>query len=186
MKISSLLPLKEIISYGFAVAFCGCGLAVLQVPNPKRIGAAKVLFLLGALSASGASIMWLVNIDNGSVRALVSILAFGLIGWGAVELFRFAGHTEPITQTNPTTTEPQMSPQALPSQPSAPQAALSPKTEANTSVKTVKSHDTASRKSAASSINQTMTNSSGGMQAGRDIIVGEKPSPAPTKKDNKP
>lgn len=32
-------------------------------------------------------------------------------------------------------------------------------------------------------INQTMTNSPGGIQAGRDVTIGAKPTPAPTKKD---
>jgi hypothetical protein len=37
-----------------------------------------------------------------------------------------------------------------------------------------------------SSVNQTMTNSPNGIQAGRDATIGEKPSPVPTEKDRKP
>ena len=37
-----------------------------------------------------------------------------------------------------------------------------------------------------STLKQTMTNSPGGIQAGRDVTIGQKPSPTVTKKDGKP
>jgi hypothetical protein len=139
------------------------------------------LFVLGALSASGASIMWLMSIDRLGMRAIASIIVFGLIGWGTVELFRFAGHTEPIVVS--------------PSSPSpTPQTLLSPpekQTQANVPAVLKPTKNRTEAKSRRSGVErptsgQVITNSPGAMQAGRDITVGQKPSPAPTKEDKKP
>ncbi len=67
------------------------------MPNPKRILASKVFFVLGAITASGASIMSLVSLsDNLWVRLFVSFSIFGLIGAGTIEAIRFAGHTQTL------------------------------------------------------------------------------------------
>jgi hypothetical protein len=47
-----------------------------------------------------------------------------------------------------------------------------------------KPHNQNSKQSSA--VNQTMTNSPAGIQAGRDVNIGQRPSPPPTKEDKKP
>ncbi len=89
--------MRELISWTVALVFYGFGLGVLQVPNSKRIIASKVFFVLGAITASGASIMSLVSLtDNLPARLIVSFCVFGLIGAGTIEAIRFAGHTQKI------------------------------------------------------------------------------------------
>ncbi len=177
--------MRELISYAVALVLYGFGLGVLQVPNPKRIIASRVLLVLGAVSASGASFMWLTSAsDRLWGRALLSILVFGLIGWATVEAIRFAGHTEPLAA----------SPASSPLPPAHPQPTLAQPPAANTpEVSQKQANDrprsqlkARSKSQAAPAINQTMTNSAGAIQAGRDVTVGQKPSPTATEKDKKP
>ena len=185
---AALLPMRELISYAVALILYGFGLGVLQVPNPKRIIASRILFALGALSALGASIMWLGSVSEKLwVRALVSILICGLIGWATVEAFRFAGHTEPFVV--PPSPSPSPSPSPLVSLPSPPV----PTPEIASLVPLTKKTATESPRSQVhpkqpSTVNQTMTNSPSGIQAGGDVTIGGKPpSATPTpNKDRKP
>jgi multisubunit Na+/H+ antiporter MnhG subunit len=88
---------RELISWAVVFAFYGFGLGVLQVPNPKRIIAARVFFVLGAISATGATIMSGVSLsDNLWIRLTVSFFLFGLIGAGTIEAIRFAAHTQKV------------------------------------------------------------------------------------------
>jgi len=94
---------RELISYAVALIFYGFGFGVLQVPNPKRVIASKICFVLGAMFASGATIMWgFSSSDNLWVRITASFFVFGLIGVGTVEAIRFAGHTQKIETTSAT------------------------------------------------------------------------------------
>ena len=91
------------------------------MPNPKRIIASRVFFVLGAISATGASIMGLSSLsDNFWIRFIAGFFVFGLIGAGTVEAIRFAGHTEQIA---PPTVVPTPTASLPPSPTPAPQAA---------------------------------------------------------------
>ncbi|MEP7037477.1 MAG: hypothetical protein ABI891_03965 [Acidobacteriota bacterium] len=94
--------MRDLISWAVAFIFYGFGLGVLQVPNPKRVIASKVFFILGAVSASGVSIMSLISIsDNLVTRLIISFCVFGFIGAATVEAIRFAAHTEPTKSEIP-------------------------------------------------------------------------------------
>lgn len=96
--------MRELFSWAIVLVFYGFGLGVLQVHNPKRIIASKVFFVLGAISASGASIMALVSLsDNLWVRLIASFCVFGLVGAGTIEAIKFAGHTQNLESDSPIT-----------------------------------------------------------------------------------
>ncbi len=185
--------MREFISYSVALLMYGLGIAVLQVPNPKRIIASRILFALGAIVAVGASSMWLESVSERLwVRALLSILVCGVIGWATVEVIRFAGHTEPLIvspASSPGTSLPSHSPEPAPE--IEPKAAVT----ATPEISTTKTPKTEPRPrqlppdqnlKQPSAINQTISNSPGAILAGRDVNVGEKPSPSATEKDRKP
>jgi multisubunit Na+/H+ antiporter MnhG subunit len=99
---------RELFSWAVVLVFYGFGLGVLQVPNPKRIIASKICFVLGVIAASGASIISLISLsDNLSVRLFVSFCVFGLIGAVTVEAIRFAEHTQKIEPNRLTEAQPQ-------------------------------------------------------------------------------
>lgn len=69
----------------------------MQAPNPKRIIASRIFFILSAFFASITFVMLLTIIsDNFWLRIILSFCIFGLIGVGLVEAYIFAGHTEKI------------------------------------------------------------------------------------------
>jgi hypothetical protein len=89
--------MRELLTWGATLVFYGFGLGVLQVPNPKRVVAAKVFFVFGALWGIGVTSMWAISTPrNLAFRLVFEFLLIGLIGAGTIELFRFANYTEPI------------------------------------------------------------------------------------------
>src|SRR6185295_8200227 len=104
--------MRELLTWGVTLIFYGFGLGVLQVPNPKRVIAAKAFFLFGALWGIGVTSMWAVSTPrNWLFRLVFEFAILGLIGAGTMELFRFANHTElmpapvPASTTTPTPAE---------------------------------------------------------------------------------
>jgi hypothetical protein len=91
--------MRDLLTWSVTLIFYGFGLGVLQVPNPKRVIAAKAFFVFGALWGIGVTSMWAVSTSRGWLfRLIFEFALFGLIGAGTVELFRFANYTEPIPE----------------------------------------------------------------------------------------
>lgn len=162
---------------------------MLSVSNPLRSTFAKVCFILAGIVWAWRIFMWgILTPRTAWLRFFVSVLAFGIIGWVVVELYRFAAHTEPHVV---------LEPKSIPSNPSIVEAtqlqqATSP---VASPVRPMKGQpkQTATKREASSRsdqnpntsvINQTMTNSPNGIQAGRDVTVGPEsgrpPSPSPS------
>ena len=111
---------------------------------------------------------------------LAAIGAFLLCGY-----YWFAGAVskpaESSANTNPI--EQKSTPLPTPAMTTPPPSSVAPTSAKTGDTKIPKLHD---RNSQQPTVNQTMTNSPSGIQAGRDVTVGQRPSPQPTKEDKKP
>jgi len=158
----------------------GLGLLVVYAMR-DRLDAnwAKVFFVTAAAYWVAKVIMWGIKTSHGfGFRFVAAFAATGLAGAFVIEAWRLVSQKH--NQQQPSTNQPQPNSSLL-----SPSPSPSP-------VETKKGHQSEGKQSSAKQqpaepgINQTMTNSPGGVQAGHDITIGQKPSPAATEKDKKP
>ena len=168
------------------VTLIGLGLLVVYAMR-DRVDAnwAKGFFLAAAGYWMLKVIMWGSRTSHSfGFRFFASFAAFGLAGAFLVESFRLIAAKHKEQQAKPTTTENSGAEKTPISEPAS-----------SANVNTVNPHPqqfpkretrSAPRQAAPGAINQTMTNSPSGIQAGRDVTIGQKPSPTATQKDKKP
>jgi hypothetical protein len=145
-------------------------------------GLRKIMF------ETARSIHAALGTDSTLVFVLVVALGFAVVGGGVAwlvdkgyknEKAERQSTSQPAAQTKTTEGLPKSSPTE---QKPTVRSAASARPQGSKASSKVRDQD----RSQPSAINQTMTNSSGGIQSGGDVTIGQKPSPAPTEKDRKP
>jgi hypothetical protein len=163
----------------------GVAFAVLTFSDLDSTDAwvAKLCLILACVIAAVQIILLLARRKGRMLFALV-FFACGTLGMVGLALTNYVNHKRDRRNV----VQAVSAPTPLPTQTPSPAVAgtstknegtIAPKVEPRT-----QSHDRNLKQP--STVNQTMTNSAGGIQAGRDVTIGQKPSPTATEKDRKP
>lgn len=141
--------------------------------------------LVGAIGGTG----WMSYVLAGLIGASLAVVYLVVVNQALTKF------TAPATQeaTAATTELPLQTPTAQPPPtgtptPSAPKVVSKPPNVSETSARTVQHTPQHTPRNAerGDGINQTMTNSAGGIQAGGDVTIGERPKPTPTEEKKNP
>lgn len=175
-----------LLSAGF-IGVVGLIVGAYQIAGVVNMGVAHLLIILAWLVTVFAVWLWLLSRPRKHTMKTVLLTAFtfALVFFGLdILMVRLKASQEHATMQSTPTTQVQSTATPAPSPTTAPEVISKPSKVSETSARPVRHTPRNAEREAG--INQTMTNSPGGIQAGRDVTIDGRPKTTPSEEKKKP